>query len=393
MDNYTITYEDGTQLIDCQSGNLVFMWGYSQHQIADSIAEQLKVHPFVRGNRNETYELAESTLAKMCELSGMYCGSWVLTGSSANEAAIHMADIYNGSDKDKIVALAPGFFGTTHITRSAMGNPKTFWTQFPSERVIIVDNPMWLDVEDREKEEAKSLQQLEETFKRGDVGLLLTEAFPWITGILEYSQNWWETVRSLCDQYDVLWHVDDIGMSVMKGGNTYFYHVSKNVRPDIVTTGKAISNGYSPISLLLATEKVYMKIRNIPWTYGHAWQPNVAGIVAINEVWKLVDKLNPYYHREKLQNLGDVLLDQGYIVRYRQVGQFLCADSHTTFTEDDFASVGLLLNSSSGIDYWHKDEKPCLRILAMHNVDDQFYDTVEERLLDLFEMKEHGRSL
>jgi len=87
-----------------------------------------------------------------------------------------------------------------------------------------------------------------------DVAVFIAETIQGVGGIVTPPDEYFQEVKKVLDKYDVLLMLDEVQTRLgqtgkMWGAETY------NVKPDIITTAKAIANGW-PLSVTLATEKI-----------------------------------------------------------------------------------------------------------------------------------------
>jgi acetylornithine/N-succinyldiaminopimelate aminotransferase len=115
-------------------------------------------------------------------------------------------------------------------------------------------------------------------------------------------------VRALCDEHDILLILDEIQCGMGRSGKMYAYQ-NYNVRPDIVTTAKALGAGV-PVGAFVVTEKV-AKNSLKPGDHGTTYGGNplvcaaVAKSISLMEEMKLpehVSEMTPYLE-EKLEEV------------------------------------------------------------------------------------------
>ena len=116
--------ERGKRYLDAVGGAYVANIGHSNPEIASSVAEQCRQYGYLSGTmfthgpvENLADELADTLPG---DLSKLY---FLCSGSEAVEAALKLARQYwierGRPDKNKIIALAPGYHGSTLLALSA----------------------------------------------------------------------------------------------------------------------------------------------------------------------------------------------------------------------------------------------------------------------------------
>ena len=67
-------------------------------------------------------------------------------------------------------------------------------------------------------------------------------------------------IRALCDKYGILLIFDEIQCGFAKSGE-WFVANNYNITPDILTTSKALTNGYVPLGVVMMKQKIYDRFR------------------------------------------------------------------------------------------------------------------------------------
>lgn len=73
--------------------------------------------------------------------------------------------------------------------------------------------------------------------------------------------GYYEVIREICDKYNVLWIADEVMTGVGRTGVMFAYE-HWGVKPDIMTLGKGVGAGYTPIAVTLASSKTIEPIMN-----------------------------------------------------------------------------------------------------------------------------------
>jgi adenosylmethionine-8-amino-7-oxononanoate aminotransferase len=74
-------------------------------------------------------------------------------------------------------------------------------------------------------------------------------------------KEYWETIREICDQYDVLLIADEIVTGFGRTGR-WFGMEHFGVQPDIMVTGKGISSLYEPLAAVTVSDEVNKPFRD-----------------------------------------------------------------------------------------------------------------------------------
>lgn len=304
------------KLLDILCGNTAFIFGYDNDYILNKMVSVQKQVGFLKGISSETCEDKEELVNFLCKEGNFHSVSWAVSGSDGVEMAFYINDQYwsaKGQQSKSVVVFNPGYHGTTFLT-------KTFRESYPRNNYSVsVAAPNWSTLDNRELEEEKSLEQLKDLLRSDqNIGAILIEACPWINGIKPWSEKWWQEIRSLCDQYNINFIVDDVFAGVGKLGH-YFTHNRYNIQPDICILGKSLTNGYSPLSCACVNKEISEVVEPY-WDYSHTWSPNMGGIGAALAVKELFAYTQLATIERRLTVLCENLLAKGLIKNFVVIG-------------------------------------------------------------------------
>jgi len=163
--------------------------------------------------------------------------------------------------------------------------------------------------------------------------------------------GYFQRVREICDQYDVLLVADEVITGFGRIGNM-FASTTYGFQPDMITCAKGMTSGYSPIGATIVSDKIYEPFRHGTTAFYHGYtfggHPVSSAVALANlDIFEeeglneRVRTLSPVF-RAKLETLkdlpivGDVRGD-GYFF-----GIELVKDKATKTTFDDAESERLL---------------------------------------------------
>src|SRR5690625_1341109 len=69
------------------------------------------------------------------------------------------------------------------------------------------------------------------------------------------TKNYVKRIKALCDKYDILFIADEVMTGIGRTGKMFAME-HFDVIPDLITTGKGMSGGYTPIASAIVSEKV-----------------------------------------------------------------------------------------------------------------------------------------
>jgi acetylornithine/N-succinyldiaminopimelate aminotransferase len=208
---------------------------------------------------------AEKLASLLSERFGGAQAFFCNSGAEAIEAALKYARKATG--KPGVVALEGGFHGRTLGALSATGQPgkrQAFEPLVPGMRFVPPND----------------VDALAEAFGE-DVGLVLLEPILGEGGVVPLTDEFILAARSL----DALLGVDEIQTGVGRTGS-FFAFEQLGVRPDLVTTAKALANGL-PIGALLVADGATGAF--VPGDHGSTFGGNPVSCAAACSVVKAVD--------------------------------------------------------------------------------------------------------
>ncbi|VEF46186.1 aminotransferase, class III family protein [Bacillus freudenreichii] len=298
--------EHGKQYIDGSSGAVTASIGHGVQEIIDAMAEQSKKVSFVYRSQFST-EAAENLAKKISEISpgDLNWSFFVNSGSEATETAMKVAIQYwqekGIKTKNKIISRWMSYHGITmgalsmsgHITRRQLFEPML--EKYPS-----VSAPYYYrDAAHKTIEECDVFyaQELEKAILRaGKDNVAAFIAEPMIGaagGALTPSEQYFQKMKAVCDEYDVLFIADEVMTGIGRTGKMFgMEHF--NVIPDIMATGKGMSAGYTPMAATIVSEKVMEPILNGSKIVmsGHTFSANPQSAATSLAVLNYIEKNN-----------------------------------------------------------------------------------------------------
>jgi len=130
---------------------------------------------------------------------------------------------------------------------------------------------------------------LEAAFKEDpNIAAFMVEPIQGEAGVVVPDEDYLTSVRSLCDQYNVLFIADEVQTGLCRTGRMLACDHSQ-VKPDILCLGKALSGGTMAVSAVLANDRVMLVIK--PGQHGSTFGGNpLACCVATEALKVLIDE-------------------------------------------------------------------------------------------------------
>jgi adenosylmethionine-8-amino-7-oxononanoate aminotransferase len=259
---------EGRKYLDGCGGAFVACLGHGVTEVVDAMVEQVRRVGYVSGMAftNEAVETLADELAQLAqgELQHFY---FLSSGSDAIEAALKLARQYwvelGQTDKHLLVAFAPAYHGNTLLALSlgARERYKTFFQPWLLD-VARIPAPYSYRCPCRGLDAACprcSGTVLEETLlKLGPERVAAFIAEPVggsSTGGAVPRDDYWRTIRDICDRHQILWIADEVLVGAGRTG-TWSALEPYGVAPDIQVMGKGISGGYAPLASVGAPRRI-----------------------------------------------------------------------------------------------------------------------------------------
>lgn len=266
---------EGKKYLDFAAGIAVFALGYGNREFNDALKEQIDK---VIHTSNYYYNVPAIEAAKKLKaVSGLDRVFFTNSGAEAVEGAVKTARKYaylkDGSTDHEIIAMNHSFHGRTMGALSVTGNPHYREAFEPG-----IGNIRFADMNDFES----VLSCVNEK-----TCAILLETVQGEGGIFPARADFLKKLRALCDEKDILLILDEIQCGMGRTG-TMFAWQKYGVRPDIMTTAKALGGGV-PVGAFLMTERVgqnSLKAGDHGTTYGG----NPLACAAICKVLDLFEK-------------------------------------------------------------------------------------------------------
>lgn len=268
---------EGKKYLDFVSGIAVFALGYNNKAYNDALKEQIDklIH-----TSNYYYNVpAINAAKKMKKVSGMDRVFFTNSGAEAIEGAIKAAKKYaytrDGHTDHEIIAMNHSFHGRTLGALAITGNP-----HYREAFEPLGGNVKFADLNDFESVLAKVSEK---------TCAIIFETVQGEGGIHPATQEFMDQVKALCEEKDILLILDEIQCGMGRTGYMYAWQ-KYGVKPDIMTTAKALGGGI-PVGSFLMTERV-AKMSLVSGDHGTTYGGNPLATAAINKVLDLFEENN-----------------------------------------------------------------------------------------------------
>ena len=281
---------DGKKYLDFGSGIGVNAIGYNDKEFNEYIKNQVDkiIHVSNLFYSENLYDASKNVI----DITGLSKVFFTNSGAEAIEGAIKTAKKYGyliNQNKTKIISMQNSFHGRTLGSLSVTGNYKYREPFYP-----LIDNIHFAEYNNIES--VKNL--MDET-----VCAVILETLQGEGGVYNVNEDFIKDLRKLCDEYDSLLILDEIQCGMGRTGS-YFCYEKYGIKPDILTTAKALGLGI-PVGAFVVNEKVSNNSL-IPGDHGSTCGGNPLATAA---VYKSIEIMKKRKIVDNVKNLSEYLDD------------------------------------------------------------------------------------
>ncbi|MCB0931188.1 MAG: aspartate aminotransferase family protein [Mycobacterium sp.] len=274
----------GKRYLDGLSGLFTCQVGHGRTELAEAAAKQaetLEFFPLWSYAHPKAIELAE-------RLAGYAPGDlnrifFTTGGGEAVESAWKLAKQYfkltGKPSKYKVISRSIAYHGTPHGALAITGLP-TF--KVPFEPItpggFRVPNTNWYrapeghntDIKEFGQWAANRIAEAIEFEGPDSVAAVFLEPVQNAGGCFPPPPGYFERVREICNEYDVLMVSDETICAFGRIGSMFACN-DFGYTPDIITTAKGMSSGYSPIGAMIASDRLFEPFNDGVTAFAHGY--------------------------------------------------------------------------------------------------------------------------
>jgi adenosylmethionine-8-amino-7-oxononanoate aminotransferase len=357
--------EHGKRYLDGLSSLFCVNIGHGRADVAQAGADQARelgfftnwsyAHPRAIELAEKVASLAPGDLNRVFFTSG---------GSEAVESAIKLARQYfkleGHPNKYKIIAREIAYHGTSLGALSATGITglrQPFEPLTPGGYHVPNTNTYRLPFGMRESELVETIAEKIEFEGPDTVAAVILEPVQNAGGCFTPPEGYFQRVREICDEYDVLFISDEVICSWGRLGE-WFGAQRFDYQPDLITTAKGLTSAYAPMGGVIASDRVAEPFLHGTNSFMHgftfAGHPICAAVALANiEVMEREGIIENVRENEpKLRAMLDSLRDLPIVGDVRGAGYFqaieLVKNKETKESFSDAESETLLRGFLSG---------------------------------------------
>ncbi|MFC6989194.1 aspartate aminotransferase family protein [Haloplanus sp. GCM10025708] len=250
--------DEGNEYLDFVAQLYCVNAGHSEQRIVDAITEQAQRIPYVASaSGNDTRAELAARIGDVTpgDLSEVF---FSVSGSEANEMAVQFAREYTGGRK--VLTRWQSYHGATYGAASLTGDPATrnameryggtastkFLPPLTYRSPFDGDTP-----EEIGRQAADHLEFVIRNEGPDDVAAVMMEPVGGSSGAYTAPPGYFERVREICDEYDVLLVADEVITGFGRCGG-WFGVGTEDVVPDLLTFAKGVTSAYVPLAGVVA---------------------------------------------------------------------------------------------------------------------------------------------
>lgn len=244
---------DGRRILDLYGGHAVAALGYKHQGWMNALTQQAAACSFQSNAVPMDVRVRAATRLARFAGGGFDSVFFVNSGAEANENALRMA--FKMTRRTKVVAIKGAFHGRTAAAGAVTWGADKKWYEFPRAPFDIG----WIPRRDI----AAIARQVD-----SQTAAVIVEPVQGVGGAFDMGREFLAALRERCDATGALLIFDEVQIGVGRSGQAFaanFYDVA----PDMITTAKALGNGF-PCGALLMTPRVTeaLKLEGLGTTFG-----------------------------------------------------------------------------------------------------------------------------
>lgn len=294
----------GRRYLDAASGAAVASLGHGNRELAEVLASQAQrlafAHPSKFATR-EALELAEKLVARAPE--GLNRVLFASGGSEATETAIKLARQYHLArgkpGKYKVITRRTSYHGATLgalALSGQAGRRQPFAPMMLAQPMIAPTScyrcPFGREPASCDFECADDLETALGNEGAENVAAFIAEPIVGSSAPGRHPPDgYWTRIREICDRNDIVFIADEV-MSGNGRSGRWWAMQHTGVAPDMLTTAKGISSGYSPLAAVLVRGEFHEAMRETTghFRHGHTFAGNPLSCVVGSRVIDIIER-------------------------------------------------------------------------------------------------------
>ncbi|MEW9805187.1 aspartate aminotransferase family protein [Mesorhizobium marinum] len=260
---------EGNQLLDGMAGLWCVAVGYGRKELAEVAYDQMLELPYYNSFfkcSTPTPVLLAQKLAELApkSVNQVFFGS---SGSESNDTALrlvrHFWALEGKPEKNIVISRRDAYHGST-VAGVSLGGMKHMHGQLGGAipNIVHVMPPYAFELaEPGESDEAfglRAAKAVEDAIIEAgpeNVAAFIGEPVMGAGGVKIPPKIYWTEIQRICRKHDVLLMLDEVITGYGRTGE-WFAAQTYGIEPDTITTAKALTSGYLPLSALLVGDRI-----------------------------------------------------------------------------------------------------------------------------------------
>jgi adenosylmethionine-8-amino-7-oxononanoate aminotransferase len=294
----------GVRYLDAAAGAAVAALGHGNSELSEVLAEQGSrlafAHPSKFATR-EARELAEKLIARAP--SGLTRVLFASGGSEATETAIKLARQFHLARgkpaKHRVITRRSSYHGATLGALALSGQverQQPFAPMMLSQPMIAPTScyrcPFGREPTSCEFECADDLETALQVEGADNVAAFIAEPIVGSSAPGRHPPDgYWARIREICDRHDIVFIADEV-MSGNGRSGRWWAMQHTGVAPDMISTAKGISAGYSPLAAVLVREEFHQAMTGTAgyFRHGHTFAGNPLSCAVGSRVIDIIER-------------------------------------------------------------------------------------------------------
>jgi acetylornithine/N-succinyldiaminopimelate aminotransferase len=350
-----LTSTRGERLLDLYGGHAVVSLGYAHPEWTAALARQAEECQFQ--SNAVAMQVRAKAARRLVRFSKLPFGSvfFVNSGAEANDNALKVALRMTG--RAHVAAIEGGFHGRTAAAGAVTWGAQAKWYGYPR-------TPFDVSFIARGDHAAIAAQVTRDT------AAVIVEPVQGLAGAVVLGKPYLSALRSRCDEVGALLIFDEVQCGMGRTGEPFAANLY-GVRPDLLTTAKALGNGF-PVAALMMSPLVSasLKVESLGTTFGGGPMACAAinAVLAALREQKLLERvrrLGNYIRRSCITGPVTAVQGAGLLVGLRT--RRPAREVHAELLE-----CGILVGTSA--------DSQVLRLLPPYILEEQHVDALRDAL-------------
>jgi acetylornithine/N-succinyldiaminopimelate aminotransferase len=352
-----LTNSRGERVLDLYGGHAVAALGYAHPGFCAALARQAQTCQFQSNAVSmQVRARAAERLVRFAQLP-FASVFFVNSGAEANENALKIALRVSG--RPQIVALEGAFHGRTAAAGAVTFGAREKWYGFPRTPFEVSFLP---------QRDSAALAHLS-----AQTAAVIVEPVQGLAGAVDLGAAYLQELRRRCDEVGALLIFDEVQCGMGRTGAPFAANLY-GVMPDMLTTAKALGNGF-PCAALLLSEKMTATVK--PESLGTTFGGGPMACAAVEAVIEAIES-------------------QGLLERVRRIGAYIrahCLTGPVTAHQGEGLLIGLRTRRAAkeiqaellegGILAGTASDPHILRLLPPYILEEEHVDMLRDALNDL----------